>query len=256
MVKAELIGKSILDGLRNSAGAFDLFFKALGHIPSLRLAPVRMVLYKQVYFTGIKALNKIAIIGMLIGVVIITMGVSVVGHYSAFTGQVLVWTVMRELGPLFCTILIIARTCTATAAELGTMKFTREVDSLWVMGIDPVAYLVLPRIIGVTISLFILTFYFQFFTIIGGLGVSAALTDIGFLQHLKGILPAFDFFDVVTSLFKSFIYGLIISSISCYHGLRVEASITHVPQMTTVAVMQCLFTVIFIDGLITVVFFL
>ncbi len=256
MINAELIGSNILRGLRNSAGAFHLYIEAFRRLPSLNLAPVRLVLYKQVYFTGLEALAKIAIIGALVGVVIITQTANIVGMQSAITGKILTWMVVRELGPLFCAIVIIARSCTAIAAELGSMKVNREMDALKVMGIDPVSYLIVPRIAGVTLSVFILTFYFQIFAIVGGVVLSSILTDTPFLQQLTSILSALDLFEVGVSLFKSMVFGLIISTVSCFHGMRVRSSITEVPQMTTVAVMQSLFMVIIFDGIITVASFI
>jgi len=256
MVNAEGVGKSIISGARNSAGALGLLIASLKRISSLNISPTRMVLYKQLYFTGLEALAKVAIIGALVGVVIITQVVNVVGLQSAVIGKILAWTVVRELGPLFCAIVIIARSCTAIATELGSMKVNREVDSLQIMGIDPIAYLILPRIAGVALSVFILTFYFQVFAIIGGLALSSTLMDIPFFQNLMGISSALGLFDIGISLLKGMVFGLVISTFSCYHGLRVKASITEVPQMTTVAVMQSLFTVIILDGMISLASFI
>lgn len=256
MLNAEGIGKSIISGTRNSAGALDLFISSAQRVFSLNIYPVRMVLYKQLYFTGIEALIKIAIIGALVGMVIITQVTNIVGQQSVIIGKILAWTVVRELGPLFCAIVIIARSCTAIATELGSMRVNREVGSIQVMGIDPIAYLIVPRIAGVALSVIILTFYFQLFAIIGGLALSSILTGIPFFQNLAGISSALGIFEIGISLLKSIIFGLVISTVSCYHGLRVSSSITEVPQMTTIAVMQSLFTVIILDGIISLASFI
>lgn len=250
------IGRSVISGIMNASGSFDLFLDTARNITALKSAPVRTVFYRQIYFTGLEALTKIAIIGALIGVVIITQVANIAGLQAVLTGKILVWTVVRELGPLFAAIIIIARSCTAIASELGSMKVNREVESLTIMGIDPLSYLIVPRVAGVTLSVFILTFYFQTASIIGGLALSSLLMDITFLQHLKGIFSALGLFETGVSLLKSLIFGLVISTVSCYHGLRVRSSITEIPQVTTVAVMQSLFMVIIFDGIITVVSFI
>lgn len=250
------IGKGILVSAQHARGTYRLFVDAIKHIKYLRLTPVRSVLYKQVYFTGIEALNKVAIIGVLIGIVIITQVANIVGFNPVLTGRILVWTVVRELGPLFVAIIVIARSCTAIASELGSMKANREIDALMTMGIDPYAYLVMPRIIGISASVFMLAFYFQISAIAGGLVVSSLFTDILFYEQLKGIFSVLSIFQVVVSLVKSAIFGLLISTVSCYHGLRVRSSITEIPQVTTLAVMQSLFIVLIFDGIITVVSFI
>ena len=251
----ESIGANIIQEVKNSTGAFNLLVEAGGSATSLIKPPVRKILYKQVYFTGIEALNKIAILAVLIGLVIITQIVNIVGPQPLLIGKILLWTVVRELGPLFGAIIIIARSCTAIASELGSMKVHREVESLRIMGIDPVAYLIVPRILAVTISLFILTFYFQVISIVGGLALSSFFMDVSFMNHLEVIFSSLGFSDIIATLLKSITFGVAISTISCYHGLRASGSITEVPQMTTVAVMQSLFAVIILDGIVTLVFF-
>lgn len=251
MVSAENIGKYIISGAKNYAGLFELYLAALRKSTSLNIPPVRLVLYKQIYFTGFEAFGKVALMGLLIGVVIITQIANIVGIESLLVGKILTWTVVRELGPIFCAIIIIARSCTAIASELGTMKINREIDAVKTMGIDPVAYLIVPRIAGVTIAVFILTFYFQTFAILGGLIISALLTGIPFVQYWNGIMAELGLFEIGISMMKSLVFGLLISCTACYHGLRVRHSITEVPQMTTVAVMQSLFMVIVFNGIIT-----
>lgn len=256
IINTERIGRNILNAIRHVRGSCELFLHSIKNISALKIAPVRMVAYRQLYFTGLEALSKVAIIGALIGIVIITQVTNIVGLNALLIGKILLWTVVRELGPLFAAIIIIARSCTAVASELGSMKVNREVDSLRIMGIDPLDYLIVPRIVGITLSVFILTFYFQIIAIAGGLALSSVLVDISFLQHLRGIFSALSLFEIVISLLKSAVFGMIISTVACYHGFRVQLSITEIPQVTTIAVMQSLFLVFIFDGIITVISFL
>lgn len=226
------------------------------NIPLLRSAPIRSVLYKQLYFTGIEALGKVAAIGILIGIVIITQIVNLAGSNAVLTGKILIWTVVRELGPLLAAIIIIARSGTAISSELGSMKVNRETDSLRIMGINPVDYLIVPRVAGITVSVFILAVYFQVMAIAGGLAFTSVFLDLSFLQHLKAIFSALKLFEVLISLLKSLVFGLLISIVSCYQGFSVEASITEIPQAATRAVMQSLFLVFIFDGIITVISFI
>ena len=249
-------GKHISNALRYGQGYYELLCYTIRNIGVLRVAPVRSVFYKQVYFTGIEALSKVSAIGILIGMVIITQVVNIVGPDAVLIGKILTWTIVRELGPLLAAVIIIARSGTAIASELGSMKVNREADSLKVMGIDPVNYLLIPRIAGITVSVFILTFYFQIATIAGGLAFTSLFKGFPFFQHLKGISSILSSFEVAVSLLKSLIFGCTISIISCYQGFDVESSITEIPQASTRAVMQSLFLVFIFDGIITMVFFL
>jgi phospholipid/cholesterol/gamma-HCH transport system permease protein len=255
LVNTQNIGKGILDVISRSRGYCGIFKYFLRNIHVFRIAPIRLVLYKQVYFTGIEALNKVALIGMLIGIVIITQITNLVGLNAVLIGKILIWTVVRELGPLFAAIIIIARSGTAIASELGSMKVNREIEGLRIMGIDPMDYLIVPRVLGITISVFILTFYFQIMAIAGALAFTSIFIDVPFLQHLKSIFSALSLFEVIVSLLKSLVFGLLISIISCYQGLGVKSSITEIPQAATRAVMQSLFFVFIFDGIITFVAF-
>ncbi len=242
----------VLDFFRQSAGALELFFISAEKFRDLRRRPVKTVCYRQIYFTGVEALSKIAAIALLIGLVIITQVSRFAGMDAALTGKVLV-SVVKELGPLFVAVIVIARSCGAVASELGSMRVNREIDSLLVMGIDPAGYLILPRIVGITLSVLILAFYFQAFSIIGGLVASSLLDGIPFYQYLSGIYAELGFGDVGISLLKGLIFGLVISTVSCYHGFRVRGSATEIPKATTAAVMQSLLLVIAADAVVTLV---
>jgi phospholipid/cholesterol/gamma-HCH transport system permease protein len=111
----------------------------------------------------------------------------------------------------------------------------------------------MPRILGVTLSVFFLTFYFQFVAIFGGLFLSSILIDAPLLQQLRNVFEVLTFQEIGVSALKGLIFGLLISGSSCFHGLRVRHSITEIPQTTTAAVMQSLFFIFIFDGLITVV---
>jgi phospholipid/cholesterol/gamma-HCH transport system permease protein len=255
IINVQRIGRNIINLVRYLEGYYELFCYSIRNIPLLRIEPIRSVLYKQIYFTGIEALSKVAAIGILIGIVIITQIVNLVGSNAVLTGKILIWTVVRELGPLLAAIIIIARSGTAISSELGSMKINREADSLRIMGINPVDYLFVPRIVGITISVFILAFYFQLMAIAGGLAFTSIFLELSFLQHLKGIFSALKLFEVLVSLLKSLVFGLLISIVSCYQGFSVKSSITEIPQAATRAVMQSLFLVFIFDGIITLVFF-
>lgn len=236
---------------------YVLALSALKNILFLRKSPVRRVFYKQVYFTGIEALKSIIIIGLLIGLVIITQIANLLGlGNDVRTVRILIWIIMRELGPLFAAIIIITRSGNAIATELGVMKMEGEIKSLEVLGINPSAYLIMPRLVGVTAAVIVVTLYFELITILGGLGIASLWWDIALVPYIKSFLSNLTLGEALVSFIKSLFFGIIISTVSCYHGLSVGKTITQIPQAATKAVMQSLFMVFIFDGIITLVVYL
>lgn len=222
-------------------------------LPSLRKdkKAVRAVLLKQIYFTGLQASGIVITIAVLLGIVIITQVISVVGHNGSLTGKILVWVIMRELAPLLTAIVIIARSGTAISTELGTMKLNREIESLELMGISTEKYLIFPRIAGVTLSVLVLTLYSVFFAFFASFASASLGWHIPFEQFSQGVISAIGFNEIIILFSKSILFGLFISATCCSYGLSVSSSVTEIPQSATKAVISSLFAVFLLDGIIT-----
>ncbi|HEX9078738.1 MAG TPA: ABC transporter permease [Desulfuromonadaceae bacterium] len=214
-------------------------------------AAIRMVFLKQVYFTGFEGSGIIVSIAVILGTVIIAQVVSLVGNNGSLTGKILVWVVLRELAPLLTAVVIIARSGTAIAAELGTMKINGEIDAIEVLGIPTQRYLIMPRVMGVTTSFIILTLYFVLTAFIGSFIIASIGWHLPYDQFIQGILASLGVREVVSLLAKSLLFGLFVSAACCWYGLSVGRSATEIPQAATRAVMTSLFTVFLLDGLIT-----
>ena len=211
----------------------------------------RSVFFKQIYFTGLEASGIIVTIAVILGAVIITQVVSLVGTNGSLTGKILVWVVMRELAPLLTAIIVIARSGTAIAAELGTMKINGEIDAIEMLGIPSDRYLILPRIMGVTLSVVILTFYFVLSSCAASFLIASFGWHIPYQQFVQGIMLSLGASEVIMLFSKSLVFGLFVSATCCCYGLSVGRSATEIPQAATKAVMTSLIAVFFLDGLIT-----
>jgi phospholipid/cholesterol/gamma-HCH transport system permease protein len=222
-------------------------------LPSVRhgYVAIRTVLFKQVYFTGLEASGIIVTIAAILGAVIITQVVGLIGNNGSLTGKILVWVVMRELAPLLTAIIVIARSGTAIAAELGSMKINGEIDTIEMLGIPTERYLILPRILGVAVSVVILTFYFVLTACISSFLIASFVWHIPYQQFVQGIMLSLGATEVAVLCAKSFVFGLFIPAICCRYGLGVGRSATEIPQAATKAVMSSLFAVFILDGLIT-----
>jgi phospholipid/cholesterol/gamma-HCH transport system permease protein len=249
------IGRAVLGATDYWKGFYELLSYAVAHLGALARPPARLVLQKQIYFTGIEALGAVTVIAALSGIVVTTQITSLVGQDIALTAQIMLWIVVRELGPLLSAIVIIARSSSATASELASMKIRGELNSLRLMGIAPGDYLVLPRIAGITLSVLAVTFYFQMIAIVMGYAFASMLGYLPFVKSVAGVLSTLSMYEVLVSLLKALVFGLVISVTSCYYGLRATGSVTAVPRAATAAVMRNLLTVFLLDGVITYLFF-
>jgi phospholipid/cholesterol/gamma-HCH transport system permease protein len=135
------------------------------------------------------------------------------------------------------------------------MKMRGEMNSLRMMGIDPMDYLVVPRVLGVTLSVMAVTFYFQIIAVLGGFSFTALWHQTPLVQYMDGITALISLREVFASFAKSLVFGLMISGTSCLFGLRAQGGATAVPKAATGAVMRNMITLFLLDGLLTYVFF-
>lgn len=249
-------GRKGIDALTFLGGTSLLAVRALREIPgSLRhgFRPVFLVLLKQVYFTGVEASAIIVSLFFLIGTLIIWQIISFAGVGSApLTGKVLVWIVVRELGPVLTAVIVIARSGTAIATELASMKIGGEIDVLESLGIPAERYLILPRILGVAAAVVSLTLYAEVVAVAGGFLAGSLAWGFSLEQYNEGIVPFLTIREIGISVFKSFSFGLIIAGVCCSQGLSVEGSPTQIPQAATKGVMRSLLLVFLVDAVITV----
>lgn len=236
-----------MDSLRNVLG---VLWSAFGDLSSLGIKPVRAVLYRQMYFVGIEAIGRMVVMGVLIGAMLVANVANLVGLGSmALTGKIVVWLVVREFGPLFTAFIVITRSVTAIAAELGMMNVTGEIESLEIMGVAPGPYLLMPRIAGLVLAQAALSLYFEFAALFGGYILTALLLDLPFEEFIGGMIASLTPTDLLVSLLKSLCFGLGIAALACQHGLQVGSSLTRIPQAITKAANQGLFLVLLTDAL-------
>jgi phospholipid/cholesterol/gamma-HCH transport system permease protein len=206
------------------------------------------VIAAQIYFTGFQALPLVGTLALITGTLIIIQISSQLSKLGggAMLGNLLVVLIVRELGPLITALIVIARSGTAVASDLGSMKVNHEIEALESMGINPLSYIVFPRVVGGVISVVCLAFYFCLIALLGGYLISQFLHPIAFSFYVESIALAVSREDIFLFLLKNIMGGLIIFVICCFQGLLVKQSVTEVPQVTTRAVVNSiLYTVTF-----------
>jgi phospholipid/cholesterol/gamma-HCH transport system permease protein len=211
---------------------------------------------RQLYFTGLRSLLVMSLVSLVLGGVLISICNSF-NLAEDIISKVLILTIIQHVGPLLIMIILIGRSGTAIAAELGNMQITHEIDSLEVMGIDVLHYIVAPRIIGMVISIFCLD---VFFILVGTMGGAVAMVNVVANFSLSKFYQTFfnniQVAHLLDNILKTIGFGAIISTVSCYQGLQVQRSLTEVPQMTTLAVARSIISCFILYAYITIIFLL
>lgn len=221
---------------------------------------VRNVLARQILFTGVDAAGFISVIAFMVGISVVVQAQLWLGKVgqNSLLGMLLVTVVFRELAPLLTNFVIIGRSGTAIATELGNMKISGEVRVLDAQGLDPFLYLVLPRVAGMALSIFCLTVIFIGVALVGGylVGLLLGVTNMDPLQFADAVLAGLQHADVWSLLAKTLVPGLLTGSICCIEGLSVETSVTEVPQAATRAVTRSTTALFITSALVSVVTYL
>jgi phospholipid/cholesterol/gamma-HCH transport system permease protein len=216
------------------------------------------VIGAQVYFTGFQALPLISTLAICTGSILILQGMgnlTLLGG-SDMIGNFLILVLSREAAPLLTALVVIARSGTAVASEVGNMRANREIEALESMGINPLSYIVFPRVIGGVISVLCLSFYFNVVALIGGFFLTKFLHGMPFNFYSESLTRAFAREDVYEFLLKNSFSGMIIFVVCCYQGLSVKKSPHEVPQVTTQAVVKCVIYVTVFNLAVTALFYL
>ncbi len=218
---------------------------------------VRPLIYREISRAGVQLLPMFLFIAAALGLLVIGQTVSWATRFGAtkYLGTVMVLVVVRELGPLITALLVLARIGTANVVELGTARATGEVEALETLGIDPVHYMVVPRVIGMAVGIFSLTVYL----IIGALASGylwAFMQDVplrpgDYFSQLADSLTVLDF---VLLAVKTVLFGFIIAIVTCYHGLAQPLRLEEVSYATVRAVAQSVIACVLIDALFIVIY--
>ncbi len=161
----------------------------------------------------------------------------------------------RELGPLITAIVVIGRSGSSFAAEIGTMKVTEEIDALETMAINPIHFLVTPKFLAMIIMLPCLTIWANTMGILGGSLFGVAKADFTFVRYISSSVDALFLRDIISGLVKSVMFGMTITAVGCHEGLVTGAGPEQVGRSTTRAVVVSIFMVVLVDLVFTALFF-
>jgi phospholipid/cholesterol/gamma-HCH transport system permease protein len=215
----------------------------------------------QMYIAGISSLFVVSIVAVFTGMIMglnAGLGLKDFGAEGQI-GLLLTITLTREMSPFMTALILSASVGSAIAAELGTMKVSEEIDALEVMSIDPVRYLVMPRVLGFSTMVPVLCVYSTILGIIGGAVVGHFQLGVDYQIYFNDVsariasVPGLK--DLYVGLFKGLVFGVIISIISCSHGLRTTNGAIGVGKATRESVVISFLVVIFFGYVMTAFFY-
>ncbi|HKD66551.1 MAG TPA: ABC transporter permease [Candidatus Binataceae bacterium] len=247
----ERFGASVLESVY-ALGRFVLFL--LSAVAEIFMPPykVRLVL-RQIRTIGAESFFLVALIAMFTGMVLGLQGEFTLRKFGSegALGTVVSLVLVRELGPVLTALMVTARAGSAMAAEIGAMQVTEQIDALTVMAINPVQYLVSPRVIAGVISFPLLTSMFDVIGIMGGYAVGVGLMGAPSASYFNGIAQNMTGDDVMGGLYKALTFGLIVAWVSCYKGYNAQRMATGVSRATTEAVVLSSVLILMFDYFLT-----
>jgi phospholipid/cholesterol/gamma-HCH transport system permease protein len=257
---ATQIGGSVTDGLAYlgalaTLGGRAAYYVFVGPFRGQALRLDRAI--SQAMQTGVRALPILSLITFFIGLILALQGAYELRKFGAinYVASAVAISMTRELGPLITAIVVIGRSGSAFAAEIGTMKVTEEIDALETMAIDPIHFLVTPKFLAMMIMLPCLTIWANTMGILGGGLFGVLQAGFTWTRYIQASLEALFLRDIVTGLVKSVMFGMTITAVGCHEGLETGAGAEQVGRSTTRAVVVSIFLVILVDLVFTSLFF-
>lgn len=256
--------------LRRAVGQqVALFFRAYGTLFTDRhnyKSDIKNII-TQAFFTGVEIFPILFIVATLFGAVVIMEVLTLMGKmgFDDVMGNLMVVVVIRELGPILTAFLIAGRSGSSLTTYIGSMVINSEVDALATMGVNPIRYLVLPGLIGGTISTFVLTIIFSATAIGCGFLATEGLAHLfGDIIHIKlswnylshEVLEAMSFTDFVLIIIKPLVFGSIITTNACYQALNIPHDIRQVPKATSRSVIKSFLYIVVADVIMSMFYFL
>ncbi len=233
----DVLGRPILDFFSKLGGISLLLlhtFLSLKDLPrSWRLV------FEQMYEVGVKSLPLIVIISIFVGAVSSWQAAyqfKFIGAPLRFLGQAVGKAVVIELAPVLSALVFAGRAGAGMTAQLGTMKVTEQIDALTSLGINPIRYLVLPRVVTTTFMVPFLVIFSVFVSILGGLVVAMLGVGVSSEMFLNGFRTSFEISDFINGLIKATVFGLTVGVVSCYEGFTAQGGAEGVGRSTTSSV--------------------
>lgn len=205
---------------------------------------------------GVNALPIVMLVGFLMGLIMAFQSAVPMKKFGAeiFVADLIGISMLKELGPLLTAIVLAGRSGSAFAAEIGTMKVNEEVNALTTMALDPVKFLIVPRVIAATLMTPLLAIFGSFAGLVGGAVVMSSL-NYPIVTYINRVTAAVGVWDFTSGMIKAVTFGLLIAGVGCIRGLQTKSGASAVGASTTSAVVSSIVIIAVVDGIYSVVFY-
>lgn len=226
------IGRYLIDWWLFLIDITTIIYVSLNSFLTLRKGKrkvANVIMYRKIYLTILNTSGIIGIVAFIFGALVVAQ-VSSLNVRTDVIGKIFNTVIIKELGPLLTTVIVIGRSASFIITEIGTMKNTQELIAFRAMGIETNHYVMMPRVIGVTFALLTLILFFNICCIGGGLAIILLFGKVSASYYLQSVLPQLSFIVIIGTILKQIISGLLLTAISCYYGFAGKGSVVEIPQ--------------------------
>jgi len=251
------IGRRILLTLRNAGRSLVMLGEAFLCLRSAFTKRVRHEVLFQMFVTGIKSLGVITVVAMFTGMILALQTGLELRRFGQEVniGTAVAVVMMREMGPFMTGLIIAASVGSAIAAQIGTMAVSEEIDALELMSINPVKFLVTPRLIALAVMMPILTVYTNILGIVGGAIVGATQLGVSLTAYFDNATRYAENKDLYVGLFKAVLFGIIITTVACHQGFSTSEGAVGVGRSTRKTVIISFLTILVVGYMVTRLFY-
>ena len=255
----ERVGDSVLDVTESSKELLAFIGElvlSFGRFARGTATYLRSDLLQYIQEAGAQAFAIVSVISFLIGMIFAFVGVMQLNLFGAgiYTADLVAVAMIREMAPIMTAIIMAGRTGAAYAAQIGTMKVNQEIDALQTLGMQPIDFLVTPRVIALVLMMPLLTMYASLMGIFGGMAVGVVMLDISLVQYVAQTVSAVGLNSLFGGLFKSIVYGSLVALAGCQQGMACGNSALAVGQSTTKAVVMGIVLIVVSASVLTVIY--
>lgn len=244
---------NLIIGLLAGLGAYATLIAETFWV-SLRRPPAFDLIRNQMYVVGVTSFPVVAITGLATGMVLAAQAMFQLTDFGVrgATGLMVTKAMLVEMGPINAAFMVIGRVGASMCAELGTMAVTEQIDALRSMAVNPIRYLVAPRFIAGAAMMPVLNLFSCIMGIFGGYFVAVYYYNLPTADYWEPVREHVHNFDLLIGTIKAFVFGIIITTISCYKGITTRGGAAGVGRYTTSAVVICYCVVLTFNFFITV----
>jgi len=251
----EKTGHYLFDALQGVGEATILLVRGL--LWTYQVAKYRALVIEQMLFSGVESLPVVSVVAFFVGMVVSLQTGQEMARFQlqATIGNIVAASMFREMGPVFSAIIVAGRVGSAMAAQLGTMKVSEEIDALEAMSINPVRYLVMPRVLALLVMMPVLTVFANAIGLLGGALVGRYQIGVSYFTFFDNVVQNIEMKDIISGMVKAAVFGLIIGTVSCHQGLKASEGARGVGRATTRSLVFSFLFILMFDYFITAFFY-